>query len=355
MATRITTSIGFTPAAFAAKVKSKSTGPACVIIEENKLTVENLFALVKKELIAPGTEDFCLEVMHADSESVTGGTIVSAAETISMMGGFRVIWVKYADELASTDLEIISEFVEKAIGNKLDDVLLVLVFGYFDKRTKFSKFAVKNNIVVECKADSIKDIPAYVKKQYEKTITNGAVELIKKLAGNDALSTKNELDKACLYVGEAENVTENDVAFICLDSAERNEWALSNYILNGDSAAAFKHLSELEKTGLDEMYRHAIITTAAINLQEAREALRSGALYRNPYKFREPQRIEKHVRAINEKQMSDLFSWLMYSEIGVKGGNLPVKLLGDIACIKSTGGAPKAESSKTTKKIDLFF
>ena len=355
MATRKTTSIGSTPAAFAAKVKSKSTGPACVIIQENKLTVENLFALVKKELIAPGTEDFCLEVMHADSESVTGGTIVGAAETISMMGGFRVIWVKYADELASTDLDTIADFFEKAIKNNIDDVLLVLVFGYFDKRTKFSKFAVKSNIVVECKADSIKDIPAYVKKQYEKTITKGAVELIKKLAGNDALATKNELDKACLYVGETENITENDVAFICLDSAARNEWALSNYILNGDSAAVFKHLSELEKSGLDEMYRHAIITTAAINLQEAREALRSGALYRNFYKFRDPQRIEKHVRAINEKQMSDLFSWLMYSEIGVKGGNLPVKLLGDIACIKATGDAPKVESGKATKKIDLFF
>ena len=105
MATRKTASIGITPASFASKVKSKTTGPACVIIEENKLTVENLFSLVKKELITPGTEDFCLEVMHADSESVTGGTIVGAAETMSMMGGFRVIWVKYADELAAADLD----------------------------------------------------------------------------------------------------------------------------------------------------------------------------------------------------------------------------------------------------------
>ena len=355
MATKRTTSIGITPASFASKVKSKSTGPACVIIEENKLTVENLFAVVKKELISPGTEDFCLEIMHADSESVTGGTIVGAAETMSMMGGFRVIWVKYADELAAIDLDTIADFFERAIEQKLDDVLLVLVFGYFDKRTKFSKFAVKNNIVVECKADTIKDIPAYVMKQYGKTITKGAVELIKKLAGNDALATKNELDKACLYVGNAENVTENDAAFICLDSAARNEWALSNYILNGESAAAFKHLSELEKSGLDEMYRHAIITTAAINLQEAREALRSGALYRNFYKFRNPQLIEKHLRAITEKQMSDLFGWLMYSEIGAKGGNLPVKLLGDITCIKAVGVDSDSGATKHQKKIDSFF
>ncbi|RLD11092.1 MAG: DNA polymerase III subunit delta [Chlamydiae bacterium] len=355
MATKKTASIGITPASFAAKVKGKSTGPACVIIEENKLDVENLFILVKKELISPGTEDFCLEIMHADSDSVTGGTIVSAAETMSMMGGFRVIWVKYADELAAADLDIIANFIEKAIDQKLDDVLLVLVFGYFDKRTKFSKFAVRSDIVVECKADSIKDIPAYVKKQYDKKITKGAVELIKRLAGNDALATKNELDKACLYVGDAESVTENDVAFICLDTAARNEWSLSNYILNGDSAAVFNLLSELEKAGLDEMYRHAIITTAAINLQEARQAQRSGTLYRNFYKFREPQLIERHLRSVTEKQMSDLFSWLMYSEIGAKGGNLPVKLLGDIACIKAAGKGSDSATSKEYNKINSLF
>jgi len=355
MATRAIKSIGIPPASFAAKVKSKSTGPACVITEENKLTVENLFALVKKELISPGTEDFCLEVMHADSDSVTGGAIVSAAETMSMMGGFRVIWVKYADELAAADLDIIANFFERAIEQRLDDVLLVLIFGYFDKRTKFSKFAVKNNIIVECKADTIKNIPAYVMKQYSKTITKGAVELIKKLAGNDALAAKNEIDKACLYVGDAANVTEKDIAFICLDSATRNEWALSNHILDGNSAATFKHLSELEKSGLDDMYRHAIITTAAINLQEAREALRSGALYRNSYKFQNPQLIEKHLRNVTEKQMSDLFSWLMYSEIGAKGGNLPIKLLGDIACLKAVGNSSEFKVPESGKKINSFL
>jgi len=355
MATKKTASIGITPASFAAKVKSKSMGPACVIIEENKLTVENIFTLVKKELITPGTEDFCLEIMHADSDSVTGGTIVGAAETMSMMGGFRVIWVKYADELAAADLDTVADFFEKAIEQKLDDVLLVLVFGYFDKRTKFSKFAIKNNIIIECKADTLKDIPAYVMKQYGKSITKGAVELIKKLAGNDALATKNELDKACLYVGDAENVNEESIASICLDSAARNEWALSNHILNGDSKTVFKHLSELEKNGLDDMYRHAIITTAVINLQEARDAVRNGALYRNFYKFRNPQLIEKHLRTVTEKKMSDLLGWMMYSEIGAKGGNLPVKLLGDITCVKASCSNPVTEPVKYTKKINSFF
>lgn len=355
MATKKATSVGISPAAFAAKVKNKSTGPACVIIEEDKLAVENLFAFVKNELISPGTEDFCFEVMHADSESVTGGSIVGSAETMSMMGGFRVIWVKYADELATDDLDTIAVFFEKALEQKLDDVLLVLVFGYFDKRTKFSKAAVKMNIVVNCKTASIKDIPGFVKKQYGKTISPGAVALIKKLAGNDALATKNELDKVCMYVGDAENVTEKDVAYICFDSAARNEWALTDYILRGDFEAVFKLLSEFEKSGVDDMYRHAIITTAINRLQEGCNDMRTGALYKKFFMYREPRVIEKHLRSLSGKQLSDMFSWMMYSEIGAKGGNLPVKLLGDIACIKSAGGVPKAEPGKTSEKLDLFF
>jgi hypothetical protein len=140
-----------------------------------------------------------------------------------------------------------------------------------------------------------------------------------------------------------------------LDSAARNEWELSNYILNGDPKTAFKHLAELEKAGLDDMYRHAIITTAAISLQEARDALRSGGLYRNLFKFRNPQLIEKHLRSVNEKQMSDLFAWLMYSEIGAKGGNLPVKLLGDITCLKAACGKSESKIIQSSKEINSFF
>jgi len=337
MATRKTN--GMTPAAFASKVKSKTTGPVCVIIEENKLAVENLFSLVKKELIEPGTEDFCFEVMHADSDSVTGGSIVGAAETISMLGGFRVVWVKYADELAAADLDTISGFIEKSLEQQLNDVLLVLVFGYFDKRTKFSKLVSSKGIVVECKAETIKDIPSYVQKNYGKTITSGAVELIKRLAGSDALAAKNEIDKACLYVGDAENISEKDVAEICMDSAARNEWELTNYILKGDTAAVFKFLAELEKSGLDDMYRHAIITMAVTRLQEARADAKSGALFNryNFYKYPEPNRISKYVSGITDGRMADVLAWMMYSEIGAKGGNLPVKIVDDIAALKASG------------------
>jgi len=357
MAARKTT-IGISAAEFASKVKSKTTGPVSVIIEENKLAVENLFSLVKKELIESGTEDFCFELMHADSDSVTGGSIVGAAETVSMMSGFRVVWVKYADELTSSDLDTISEYIERAIAQNISDVLLVLVFSYFDKRTKFSKFVISKNIVVECKAESIKNVSFYVQKQYGKSITQGAVDLIKKLAGDDALAMKNELDKVCVYLGDTEQITEQHIAEICMESVAKNEWELTNYVLNGDTASVFKFLAELEKSGLDEMYRHAIISSTVLKLKQAKDAARSGTIYKNFYMYPNPNRVVKHVNSFSEEQMKDLLSWLMYSEIGAKGGNLPVKILGDVTCLKASGGIKKEKAKQVENKainLNSFF
>ncbi len=332
------------PTSFAALVKKRSLGPAYILAGEDTQAIERLFSLVRKELIPAGAEDFNLEVMHAESDAVTAAEIITAAETVPFMGGFRVVWVKHAEELLSAELEAIADFLKSLADQPRSDVLLVLTFGALDKRTKFAKAVYKLNAVVECAPGELRNVAAYVKEEYGKQITPSAVALIDELAGGDARAACNEIEKVCTYIGERDTVTETDVADVCFDSAARNEWELADRILQGDLSHALEALVNIRQAGVDVSYQHAIIATAISRLPAARAALRDGTFYKRWAEFRvsykDPKRaaIERHLRSLTDSELASALSWLMYMDIGVKGGNLPASVLTDIACLKSCVG-----------------
>ncbi len=325
-----------TPAEFTSIIKEGNFGPAYVFAGEDTYAMDNILSLIRKECISPENEEFNLEILHADSDSVIASEIINAADTVPFLGGLRIVFVKYINELPTAELDVLGDYLEKLYTEDRKDLLLILSTSVLDKRTKFAK-TVKN-IIVDFDVRDIKDISQYIQSQYNKKISSSAIKLLEELTLGNSMSLRNEIEKVCMFAGDREEISENDVSEVCIDSAKKNEWALSNLILQGNVEGALELLGDIRRGGLDDMYQLSIISRAISNLPEARKALMDGNLFNN-WKFRlnryDPgnKKIEKHLRSLTEEQFSSLLSRLMYMEIGFKGANLPKALLSDFACI----------------------
>jgi len=334
------------PVQFTGKIKDGSFGPAYVFAGEDTYAMDNILSMIRKECIPPENEEFNLEILHADSDSVNAAEIITAGDTVPFLGGLRVIFVKYINELPASELDILGDYLEKLKTEERKELLIILSVSVLDKRTKFAK-TVKD-IIVNFDVRDIKNISQYIQTQYNKRISPAAVSYLELLTQGNSMSLRNEIEKVCMFAGGREEITEKDVSEVCIDSSKKNEWALSNYILQGNVAGALDLLGDIRRGGLEDMYQHAIISKAISSLPEAREALMDGTLYKN-WKFRlnyndpKNKQIEKHLRALTEPQLASLLSRLMYMEIGFKGANLPKALMSDFACLAGTTGA-------TTKK-----
>jgi len=330
------------PAAFSRLAADRAQGSLYVLVGEDAIGMDHLFSYLKKEFIAPDTEEFNLEVLHADSDSVTAGEIVTAAETVPFMGGFRFVFVRHAEELRAADLELLTEYLAKVLDDPRPDLLVVLTFTALDKRTKFAKAVYKANVVIECSLGELTNPGRVAQEKYGKTFSAGADAVFRELVGTDARKAHAELEKVCLYAGERDTITGEDILNVCADSTSRNEWELADMIMKGDFPRTLEVLRDIRNSGIDPIYQFTIIAMSISKLPGAQLAVRDRTLLKRWYEFRisrndpDYSRVCDHLQSLSAPQLVAALRWLMFSEIAIKGSPLPRELLADLACFTAS-------------------
>jgi DNA polymerase-3 subunit delta len=337
--TRAKKSNALTPAQFITQVDKGALQSIYVFAGDDLQAMEHAVTALRRACVPGDLQDFCLEVLHAESDAVTGAEIVAAAETMPFMGSTRVVIVKHADELRADDLAPLADYLETLTREPRAGVVLVLMFSALDKRTKFARAAYAGKVVVEFAAAPVTDVAAAMQARHGKTISPGAVRILEEFLEGDPRGAYAELEKVCLYVGERDTVTEADVLAVCVDSATRNEWELAERLVQGNREAALEALRRMRQGGADTIYQYTIIATALSRLPGAAAALQNGTLYKNWQTYRvsysDPHRraIEQHLRALTPADQARILRWLMYLDICLKGTALPGELLCELTCL----------------------
>ena len=328
------------PAVFEQMIRERTAGSAYVLAGADTQRMDQLFLLVRSERVAPGSEDFGVEVLHAENEAVTAREIIIAADTMPFLGGFRLVWVKHANELLAEDMERLCGYVERLVAEPRADMMLVLAFTEFDGRTKFARMAKAAHIIVDCSSGEVKDLAGAARAKYGKELAPEAEELLLTLVGEDAVAARNELEKVCLYVGARTAVTLEDVLNVCVDSATRNEWALADALLEGNTARALEVLYDIRQSGTDTAFQHTIVAMTLSRLPSARAAIADGTFLKRWNEFRvsfrdkdKYNRISRYLHGLPERAVVAGLQWIMYMEIGCRAARLPQELLTDLACV----------------------
>jgi DNA polymerase III delta subunit len=330
------------PAQFLKLVERGTLGPVYVFVGDDTEAMAHTWNAVRQACVPDEMEEFSLEVLHAESESVDAAQIIGAAETVPFMGSTRVVLVKHAEELTADDLGPLATYTETVCAEGRSGLLLILMCAALDRRTKFARAAAAAGCIVEFAAASVREVVATMQERYGKRVTAGALQLLEDYLENDTRSAYSELEKLSLYVGARDRITEADVLAVCVDSATRNEWELADRLVQGDCGAALEALRRMRQSGADTIYQYTIIATALARLPGAAEALRDGSLYKNwrthRIGYNDPQRpaVERRLRALTPAAQAAGLAWLMYMDICLKGTALPGEVLCELMCLATT-------------------
>jgi len=330
---------GLTPAGLLACAQRGELGCAYVLAGEDTLAIEQLIGAIRAAVLTPETEEFNYEALDAETEGVTCAEIIAAIDTVPFLGGTRLVVVKHVEALPASELEALGEHIVKQIEAERADVVAVLICRELDKRTKFAKAVAAQGIVVECAAGMVADPAQAARERYGKQMSSGAAAMLKELCGGDARVLANELEKVCLYAGQRERVTEEDVLAVCVDAAVRNEWEVADRLLQGEAGKALLALRDMREGGVDAVYESTIVASALSRLPGARAAARDGTLFKRWGEFRMSynnpahRAAERRVRGLTERHLAAALRWLMYMDIAVKGTNVPADIVADVTCL----------------------
>ena len=204
------------------------------------------------EYVDPDMADMVYSSFHADDSQP--GAIVQEAETLPFLAERRVIVVRNVERYNRMSGEKGSPLAAlmRYLDTPCDTTLLILVSAQIDKRKKLYKACKKLDAIVECPQLEDNALRSWVQEELgkrEKRIRASAINELIGRAGSKLSDVQNALDLVATYVGDAEEITDEDVNAACADVAEESVWTLTDAIAASDTPRALATLHQLADMG----------------------------------------------------------------------------------------------------------
>jgi DNA polymerase-3 subunit delta len=234
-----------------------------LLLGEDEIEKSTL-ALEFEELVEEGLRAFNVERIHAgdwttgDKLGAGVGALGVALRTLPMMAPRRVVIVMQGETLLAPKRE--SEAVARAL-EQLETLLrtpqpcttLVIAAGPVDKRGRLYKLLARQATVVECgvledRADAERWVRNRISAGGAEIVPAGA-RLLAERCGTDVRRLRNDVDRLLLYALGQKSITLDDVRQIVGPESLQDDWAMTNAIEAGDSAAALRQAALLLDAG----------------------------------------------------------------------------------------------------------
>ena len=252
------------PSAVRTLISTGQPAPVYLLVGEDDVE-KSALAAEFAELVDEGLRAFNTERIDA-GDFTTGdrlldgvSEIVTAVRTLPMMSARRIVTVTQAENLLAPKRE--SEAADRALqqfATLLDapdpqTVLVLVVAGTLDKRSRGYKQILKLATVVECgvienQADAERWVRNRIAAQGAE-IEPAAARLIAERAGADLKRLRGDIDRLLLYALGQKVITVADVTELVGPAVLQDDWAMTNAIEAGDAGQALRQLALLLDTG----------------------------------------------------------------------------------------------------------
>jgi DNA polymerase-3 subunit delta len=217
-----------------------------------------------EELVEESLRPFNVDHIHG-LEATTGsqiadklGAVLDAARTLPMMAPRRVVVVWHAEGLLAPKRE--SEAAARAMDGFEEllktpprEATLVLVAGAIDKRVRIYKTLARQATIVECGVlESEADAERWVRNRVAAggaEIEPAAARLIASRCGTDIRRLRNDVERLLLYALGQKRVSLADARELVGPAALQDDWAMTNALASGDTAAGLRQLALLLEAG----------------------------------------------------------------------------------------------------------
>jgi DNA polymerase-3 subunit delta len=265
-----------------------------LLFGDDTQAVEAAAAAVEARVVAAGVSEFNSDHFHARGADV--GQIVATARTLPMLAERRLVAVRRVEEFKAPARERLLEY----LASPSPATILLLSAGPLSLRGNAGrkdeallKAADKAGVVVEFPRPKPAQLPHLVEDMVRargKGITSEAVSLLLDLTSSETLGLSQEVEKVCLYVGDKERISKDDVLAAAADIKEASVFEFTDAIGSRDVKTALRALRRMREQGqellmiLGMLLRHFRILW---QVQERREAGESAPAIASQLKLNE--------------------------------------------------------------------
>ena len=190
-------------------------------------------------------------VVRLDASALDGdpGRLVDEANTISMFGGERLIWVRHASAQKG-----LGDVVAQLCGKHPRDARILIEAGDLKKGVALRTVveAAAAAIALPCYADEKRDLDRLIDEVFGPaglTVSSDARRLLQTLLGGDRLASRGELEKLALYAGGKGELGIEDVRLLTGDAGTVSVDSAIDAALIGDIPALDAALSRMTANG----------------------------------------------------------------------------------------------------------
>lgn len=227
------------------------------------------------------------EMMEYNIDTLTSEEIYNkysvSLETLPFMSSKRMVIFKRCDLFKQKQTkkdEEVSEYLEQFIlNNTAEDIILVIVEGEkVDKRKKLYKAISSKGQINEFKRLTVYELKKWITdklKENNKSFSASTVGYLVNNLPNDLYLINNELDKLISFVGDKNNIEQEDL-YICSFTVTENIFKLIDSIVWKDLKLAITILRGMLKEGEPAMVILYMIIKQLRNIAMAKSLLSKG-------------------------------------------------------------------------------
>lgn len=228
--------------------KEKHFAPLYLFHGEEDFLIEEAIDELLEHAIDQSTKSFNLDVLYGSD--IDARDVVALGSSFPMMAERRVVIIREVDKLITSESsrDILLRYLE----NPMLSTTLAFVASKVDMRLAFFKQFQKNGTVVEFKALSDHQIPAWIERRVEKfgwKITPEASQLMHGLVGRSLREIYNEIEKLFIYVGKKKLIEAEDVGAVVGMSKTFTVFELQKAIGQGNVSHSIEILEHMMEAG----------------------------------------------------------------------------------------------------------
>ncbi len=308
--------------------------PVYLVAGDEAYLASAVVAALKTATLKGGVKGLNEDVYQAGEVDVD--RVLSDARTLPMMAKRRFVLVRGLErwepkagksEGKLTDKDPLEKLLDYAKAPSSSTVLVLMGAG-MDKRRKLYTVAKSEGFVVACEALARHELPQWIERRVAERgcrITQSVADLLAELTGPELAPVADAVERLCLYVGDAREITEDSVATCIVRLRSKSVWELVAAVGKRDAGAALVALADVydpQDRGLRLLGVLAWSTRQLLRFDAAmrggaspeQAAMRAGA---PPFKARE---LSQQVKALPRADLERWPELLARLDLELKGG-----------------------------------
>ncbi|MBT3198378.1 MAG: DNA polymerase III subunit delta [Phycisphaerales bacterium] len=255
--------------------------------------------------------------------------VMDELRTLPFLAPARVVLVRNADSFISKNRQKLEEYVD----NPCETSALVLIVSSFPGNTRLAKAVKKVGEIFNCKLPDASSLQQWLTKasgKRGKKIDPQSASMLEQWIGRNLAAQNAEIEKLCLYIGDRDTITPQDVSDVVTATAGPVAFALTNAITDGDTPGALKALDgTLKIRGAEFQALGTIAWHLRRALQAQQEIAATGkANLKMPYNQKNAFMGMLRRRSL-AKLKADMKS-LIDADLGMKSGQNPKSALQEL-------------------------